>query len=95
MKPTSKEPNVAVVRAIIGEPTTFQVRSKTNPDDWYQVDVKAHGGAGECSCVRWQCVCWPLIRDTQNLAPARRCRHLKAAREFYTNKKIAEERAYE
>lgn len=91
----SGEANVAVVRAIVGESTCFEVRSSSNPSEWHRVELKAHGGAGECACIRWQTVCWPIIRDTGSLPPARRCRHLKAAREFYTNAKIAQEPAYE
>lgn len=90
-----REVQVAIVRCIIGEPTTFEVASKSEPGVWHRVDVKAHNGAGECACKRWARFCWPIIRDTHHLAPSRRCRHLKAAREMYTNKKIAEERAYE
>lgn len=85
----------AVVRPIAGEPTTFEVRSSSHPNDWHRVDVKAHNGAGECACIRWSTVCWPLIRDTGRLAPGRRCRHIKASREFYCSLKIAEEPAYE
>ena len=86
---------IAVVREIPGEPTTFEVASKSHPGSWQRVDVKAHNGCGECSCIRWETVCWPVIRDTKHLAPSRRCRHLRAARELYANRKIAEERAYE
>jgi hypothetical protein len=77
------EPYVASVRPIPGEPTRFYVRSKSHPDrEPYLVDVAAHNGAGQCACIRWDTVCWPLIRDTKNLAPSKRCRHLKAAREL-------------
>lgn len=82
--------NVAVVRPITGEPTTFEVKSKTNSAAWYRVSISDHHGAGECQCIRWQTVCWPLIRDTQHLPPGRRCRHLKAAREFALNIAIAQ-----
>jgi len=89
-------PQVARVRAIPGEPTTFEVHSFTTTEDkWYRVCVKARDGAGECSCKRWQTVCWPLIRDTHHLSPSKRCRHLRAAREAYCNRKIAEEPRYE
>lgn len=91
----AREINVAVVRSIPGEPTTFEVASKSKPGEWHRVDVKAHDGCGECACIRWSTVCWPLIRDTHRLPPSRRCRHLKAARELYCSKKIAKEPAYE
>jgi hypothetical protein len=95
MSPASKEVQVAVVRPIAGEPTTFEVASKSEPGTWHRVDIKAHGGCGQCACIRWDTVSWPRIRDTRNLPPSMRCRHLKAAREYYTNHKIAAERAYE
>lgn len=91
----TKEPQVAKVRAIVGEPTTFEVASKSKPGEWHKVELKAHDGAGECSCIGWSTVSWPLIRDTHRLPPSRRCRHLRAARELYCSRKIAEEPAYE
>ncbi len=68
---------VATIRPIAGEPTSFEVQSSTATDVWYRVCIKAHEGAGECQCIRWQTVCWPIIRDTRHLPPSRRCRHLR------------------
>ena len=79
------ETNSAVVRCISGEPTRFYVRSRTNPKEEHLVDIAAHKGCGECACIRWRTVCWPLVRDTKHLAPSKRCRHLKAAREKAMN----------
>ena len=103
--PSPPEQQHIQVRPVSGEPTSFEVRSRSHPNGcripgeehsgWYLVDVKAHGGCGECSCIRWRTVCWPRIRDTGNLPPSFRCTHLKAARELYTNRKIAEEPKYE
>jgi hypothetical protein len=83
--PRPTEPQVAIVRPIPGEPTTFEVASKSEPGQWHRVDIAAWGGCGECACRRWQTVCWPLIRDTHSLPPSRRCRHLRAAREMALN----------
>ena len=73
------ESNVAVVRHMPGEPTRFQVRSKSNPDTEHIVDLAAYNGAGECDCIRFDTVCRPLIMKTGNLPPSKRCRHIKQA----------------
>lgn len=84
-QPIPEAANVAQVRCINGEPTVFEVASKSAPGRFYRVDVAAYQGAGQCSCVRWETVCWVLIRDTKHLAPSKRCRHLKAGREMALN----------
>lgn len=95
MSGETKGPQVAFVRQMPGEPTTFQVASKSEPGTWHHVCLKAHNGNGECSCKRWATVCWKRIKETGNLPPSHRCRHLRASRELYCSKKIAEEPAYE
>lgn len=77
--------NVAVVRVIPGEPLRFQVGSKSHPGEYHLVDLEANGGAAECDCIRFQTVCWPIIRDTGHLPPGQRCRHIRAARELALN----------
>lgn len=84
------ETNRASVRAINGEPCTFEVRSTSQPSQWHRVDLAAFNGAGQCACIRWDTVCWPIIRDTKNLPPSKRCRHLRAAREKCLNLLIAD-----
>lgn len=79
------EAHVAVVRCIPGEPTRFWVQSfnPKTPEVRYLVDIAAHGeDCGQCTCIRWDTKCWPLIRDTKCLPPSKRCRHLKAGREM-------------
>lgn len=71
-----------MVRPIPGEPLRFQVRSRSEPDTYHMVDLGEFDGCGRCDCIRWDTVCWPLIRDTKNLPPGKRCRHIKAAREL-------------
>ena len=100
-----QSPQVVQVRSVPGEATSFEVRSRSHPNGcriageehsgWHLVDISGHKGAGECSCIRWRTVCWPRIRDTGSLPPSMRCTHLKAARELYCTRKIAEEPAYE
>lgn len=86
--------NHALIRPIHGEPGRYHVRSQSHPDGcadhdgWHLVDVAEHAGCGECSCIRWRTVCWPLIRDTQGLPPSKRCRHLRAAREAFCNEAV-------
>ena len=82
MNAAKPEANVAIVRSISGEPTRFYVSSKSHPGKEHLVDIAAHNGCGQCACIRWETVCWPIIRDTKHLAPGKRCRHLKAAREM-------------
>lgn len=84
-EPKAKEVQVAVVRCILGEPLRFEVASKSHPGSWYLCDLGAYNGEGKCSCIRWDTVSWPLIRDTRHLPPGRRCRHLRAAREMALN----------
>lgn len=81
---------VALVRPVPGEPTTFDVASKSEPGVWRRCCISSHNGAGECQCPRWQPYCWPIIKATGKLPPKDRCRHLRAAREFCLNKKIEE-----
>lgn len=93
------------VRAVPGEPTTFEVRSRSHPNGchipgqehsgWYLVELKAHKGCGECTCIRWRTICWPRIRDTGNLPPSMRCTHIKAARELYCTRKLETEPRFE
>lgn len=82
MSAGGSESTVAVVRHIPGEPTRFQVRSKSRPDQYHLVDLVAYNGAGECSCIRFDTVCRPLILKTGSLPPSKRCRHIKAGREM-------------
>lgn len=76
------EAYVATVRPMPGEPTRFQVRSKSRPDEYHLVDIAEFNGSGRCSCIRWDTVCWPLIKTTGSLPPSKRCRHIRAAREM-------------
>ena len=80
--------NSAVVRTIPGEPTRFQVRSRSHPEEYHIVDLLAYNGLSECSCIRFSTVCRPRIKKTGNLPPSFRCRHIKAAREIFTNNVI-------
>lgn len=85
MTPPAPETNVSQVAVIPGEPTSFRVSSKSHPGQHHMVDIAAHHGNGKCSCIRWDTVCWPRIRDTGHLPPGLRCRHLKASREMAMN----------
>ncbi len=87
-----RNPNV---RQLIGETTTFEVKSKKVPNRWYHICIKAWNGNGECSCKWWRTVGWKSIRDHGNLPAELRCTHLRDAREEYTQMKIDEEPAYE
>ena len=80
----------ASVRSIPGEPLRFHVRSKSNPSETHMVDLGEFNGQGRCDCIRWETTCWPCIRDTGVLPPAKRCRHIKAARELALNLTIAQ-----
>ncbi len=90
----STQPQVATIRQVAGEPTTFEVLSSDGVT-WYRCCVKAHNGQGQCSCKRWETVGWVAIRDTGRLPPAKRCRHHKASRELYCTIKIQQEPNYE
>lgn len=85
MSPAPKEPQVARVRPVPGEIGRFQVQSQSAPAQWHLVDLCAYDGAGECDCIRFSTVCWPIIRDTKKLPPSKRCRHIRASREVCLN----------
>ena len=105
MPPRKPEQQHVQVRAVPGEPTCFEVRSRSHPNGcsipgeahsgWYRIELREHKGCGECSCIRWRTVSWPRIRDTGNLPPSMRCSHVKASREVYCNRKLAEEPPFE
>ena len=85
----SDKPQCATVRPIAGEPLRGYVASASQPNaEPYLVDLEEWNGQGQCACIRWQTVCWPCIRDTGKLPPAKRCRHIKAFREFVLNRSI-------
>ena len=75
----------AAIRVIPGEPTRFHVRSASRPSEYHMVDLAGNNGAGACDCIRFDCVCRPIIVKTANLPPSKRCRHLRAARELALN----------
>jgi len=71
-----------VIEPVNGEEGRYYATSQSSPHRKYIIDALAHGGRSECSCTRWGCVTWPLIRDRKRITPRDRCAHLTAFREY-------------
>lgn len=50
----------------------------------YMVDVLAYDGHGQCACPQWQYRIGPA-REAGEQPPVKYCKHLKAAREQFTD----------
>lgn len=65
-----------------------------NTDNEHLVELDAFGGFGRCSCQHFEFRMLPLLEPQSPGAPKppgawHQCRHIKAAREFFTNAMIA------
>lgn len=83
-----RDSQTVIVREIPGEPMRFTVESWAKAREPHLVDLLAHGGLGECSCMDWQIRRWPAIRDGGIVDT--RCRHVIAARSYFLDGLLAE-----
>ena len=70
------------VEPIMGETLGFWVQSNSNPEMRHRVDL----GEGACGCASFVCnrAKWAATYGVQF-----RCRHIDAAREYFTNECIS------
>ena len=82
------------VRPLAGEMGRFHVESWEHPDRPHVVDLLAHGGQGECSCIDWSTRCRPNQKarpfafieygSKRSPNPERHvCRHVTVARTYF------------
>lgn len=65
----------------------FRVESWSKPQQPHMVDLLAHSGASQCSCVDWSTRRGPAIKGgALPGTPESMCRHVKAARHYFLNK---------
>lgn len=76
-------------KPINGEPTRFQVQSRSNPRHTHIVDIAENFPLGACDCIHYTCTIWPAYRKLKEkpLVP-KRCAHLVACREVALNASI-------
>lgn len=72
------------VTPIPGEPLRYRVASETNPEKKYLVELDANHNAGQCECTDWRMRIGPLQQDDYQRKIRRRCKHLRAAMEFFS-----------
>lgn len=87
---TSRSANPAIVRAA-GERLVYLVRSESDPDSRYRVDLEADGFNGVCDCRWFQCQVAPLRRTTQNKTHV--CKHIQAVLPYFARQILAEIKA--
>jgi hypothetical protein len=63
----------------------YHVESRSDPKHPHMVDLSCFDGFGQCSCKRWQCDIWPVIRDGEGRKHTKQttCAHVRAALHFF------------
>lgn len=74
------------VRALEGEHgLRYYVQSRSDPEHPHLVDLASNDGWGQCSCMHWNCVIWPRVRDRRGFKHTSEttCAHVRAALHFF------------
>lgn len=87
---TSRSASPAIVRAA-GERLVYLVRSESDPDSRYRVDLEADGFNGVCDCRWFQCHVAPLRRTTQDKSHV--CKHIEKVLPHFARQILAEIKA--
>lgn len=75
------------------ERLVYWVQSESGKEiDPYRVDLTGYNGNGECNCMNFKTKHGPVLSRTPPLllkpSPATRCKHIRAAREYFTDEAI-------
>lgn len=91
-----REPRMSVEQ--YDSPLRFLVSSETEPEGKHLVDLGENGIVGKCACQHFSFRMQPAIdtvfsvvvggRLTEQTAAKLRCKHLVAAREYFTNRVV-------
>ncbi len=81
---------VPKVVEIPGESMSFFVQSSTRLNLQHRVEIDAYGNNGACGCENFEIRCRGRLEKGAAPSNALRCRHIRAARDYFLTKIMGE-----